>query len=67
MTNVLPPGADDPELERPPATMAEADERRGRIRLTELVAWYVRKGIPLDAELHDWRPDVEGHPDAFDG
>jgi len=57
---VDPPGGDDPELEPPPTSEDEIVERRHRHPVAELVAWYVRRGLPLDVELHDWRPDVEG-------
>jgi hypothetical protein len=55
-----PPGADDPTLEPPPQSEEEASQRRERITLAELAAWYVAHHLPLDVELHDWRPDVEG-------
>lgn len=60
MTEVNPPGADDPDLEPPPETEEEENERRERIKLPVLVSWYQSRGLPLDVELHDWRPDVEG-------
>jgi hypothetical protein len=53
-----PPGADDPTLDPPPETEEEEVERRRRITIAEVVVWYQRRGLPLDAELQDWSPDA---------
>jgi N-acetylmuramoyl-L-alanine amidase len=48
----------DPTLEPPPTTEEEECARRARITIAELVAWYRRHGLRLDADdqLHDWIP-----------
>jgi hypothetical protein len=65
MTGVNPPGADDPDLEPPPTSEEEIVERRHRHPVAELAQWYREHGLPLDVELHEWRPDREGRlPDG---